>query len=126
VAKGKSFPSLKESLNILLTFILISIAWVFFRSENISQAINYLSVIFSLSFFKMPTITDSNKAFITAFLIVLLLLIEWMGREKDHALSKISDINSTPFRWLAYSAILSIVFFLGNFSENLEFIYFQF
>lgn len=47
VAVNSWFPSFKELVNILITFFLVVLAWVFFRSENITAAIEYLSLMFT-------------------------------------------------------------------------------
>jgi alginate O-acetyltransferase complex protein AlgI len=51
VAKGKLLPTIKEFLNISMTFCLTVFAWIFFRAENIGHALSYISKIFSSSFF---------------------------------------------------------------------------
>lgn len=40
---------LKDVPNILVTFVLVVLAWVFFRAENLSHATGYLESIFSLN-----------------------------------------------------------------------------
>ena len=47
VAQGSVLPSLKELFSILLTFSLTVFAWVFFRAENLSHAIQYILDVFS-------------------------------------------------------------------------------
>ena len=57
VAKGKMLPSLKEFSRMLLTFLLVVLAWVFFRADSMHQAINYISHIFTSALFKIPEIS---------------------------------------------------------------------
>jgi hypothetical protein len=38
----------------LSTFLLITLAWIFFRAENVTVAINYISNLFSMSIFTIP------------------------------------------------------------------------
>ena len=47
VAKNKYFPSFKEIFQIVSTFILTTLAWIFFRAETFHQALKYISGIFS-------------------------------------------------------------------------------
>ncbi len=42
VAQGKIFPTLKEIFQLIITFTLTVFAWIFFRSENLSHAIDYI------------------------------------------------------------------------------------
>ena len=48
VAGGnKFFPSLKEVFQILTTFFITVVAWIFFRAESISHAFDYIAEMFS-------------------------------------------------------------------------------
>jgi D-alanyl-lipoteichoic acid acyltransferase DltB (MBOAT superfamily) len=47
VAKGKYLPTLKEFFDIGLTFGLTVFAWIFFRANNVTHAMSYISGIFS-------------------------------------------------------------------------------
>ena len=46
--KNKLGGKLPRPIKVLLTFIIILIAWVFFRAENINIALNYLSKMFGV------------------------------------------------------------------------------
>jgi D-alanyl-lipoteichoic acid acyltransferase DltB (MBOAT superfamily) len=50
VAAGRVFPTFGESWRMLITFILTVIAWIFFRSSNLTQAFDIIASIFSDSF----------------------------------------------------------------------------
>ncbi len=120
VAKGKVFPTLRELLLILTTFGMTVIAWIFFRAENISHAISYLSGIFSSSLFIDPEIFPMY----TIILIVVFVLIEWLGRENQYAIEKLWIKQKPIYRYAFYYLLMaSIVIFKGN---QQEFIYFQF
>lgn len=43
VAENKLLPSVKELLQIIITFLLVVIGWIIFRSEDINQAYNYIN-----------------------------------------------------------------------------------
>lgn len=120
VAKGKLIPSLKEISLILLTFGLTVFAWIFFRAENISHSKNYISEIFSTSIFEMPEIIPKKLILI----LIIFITTEWLGREGQFAISHI-NLNK-PFRWLFYFVLILVIYFFGNYSETIEFIYFQF
>ena len=47
VAEGKLLPSVKDLLNMSITFALTLFAWIFFRAENVQHAFQYISQIFS-------------------------------------------------------------------------------
>ncbi|CAM3701256.1 membrane bound O-acyl transferase MBOAT family protein [Flavobacterium saliperosum S13] len=125
VAKSRFLPSPKDFFNILLTFGLTVLAWIFFRAENIGHAISYLSGIFSLDLFSVPKFPGMGKALSTILLILFFIAIEWMGRENKYAIEKIGSKVSRPLRWSFY---VLIIFLIGMFLETEEtpFIYFQF
>lgn len=122
VAKNRLFPSLKDFLQIVSTFLLTTLAWIFFRAENMSVAIDYLRNIFSFSLFTKPTIGSVD------FIVILLVFvaIEWIAREKLHPLELIK-INKTTriLQPVILSVIIWSIILWGAF-DNKEFIYFQF
>ena len=126
VAQGRLFPSVKEVSAIVLTFSLTVLAWIFFRAENVSHAFGYLKNIFSDSLLSMPEIEGKAKAYTTLALIGFLLTIEWLSRDQQHALSRMKVFKKRPVRWAGYVSIVLVIYFLGNFSESSDFIYFQF
>ncbi len=122
IAAGKWFPNLREILQLLATFGVTTCAWVFFRAKNISAAFDYLKGIFSKSLFSIPSIRPSNLL----VFIVLLILMEWFAREKQHALENIGHQLSLPFRYVLYFGLSFLVLFHLKFHQASEFIYFQF
>jgi D-alanyl-lipoteichoic acid acyltransferase DltB (MBOAT superfamily) len=122
VALGKYLPSLREFLQIGMTFSLTVLAWIFFRAENISHALSYLATIFSKSFFTVPDIIG-NMSVLTV-LIFIFISIEWLGRNDQYAIDKLTLSWKSPLRYVFYySIIIAIFWFLG---EEQQFIYFQF
>lgn len=120
VAQGKYFPTLKEIISMGMTFSLTVFAWIFFRSENITHALNIISEIFSSSLFSLPTIMPK----MLFLLLLIFILIEWFGREGQYAIATVGLCWFKPVRWSFYFLlIISILLFQ---SENQEFIYFQF
>ncbi len=116
-----SFPSLKEGGRILLTFILTILAWVFFRADNISHALDYITEIFSFSLFTRPEILPWE----IMSLIAIFMSIEWFGRDGLYALDGLNTIKSS-FVKVGISFLLIIVTILYMSNTEQEFIYFQF
>jgi alginate O-acetyltransferase complex protein AlgI len=122
VAKGKSLPSLRELFDILLTFSLTLIAWIFFRSASVGQALQIIGGIFSKDLFKMP---QTSPRPVILVIIILFVIIEWIGREGKYAIENIG-IRWTPvLRWSFYSFIIVCI---GMYMQTTgsDFIYFQF
>jgi D-alanyl-lipoteichoic acid acyltransferase DltB (MBOAT superfamily) len=120
VAQGKYLPSFKDILNIGVTFSLTVIAWVFFRAADMSHAISFLREMASASFFTIPEF----KPVSLLLLMVLFMIAEWFGREKQFAL-QIDGIKQKPIRWAIYFTIIFVTVLFGSF-EKTEFIYFAF
>jgi len=124
VAQGKYLPSIKELLNISISFGLTVFAWIFFRAENIEHALGYISILMSDSLFNMPYFLGIRKAALIVVLIVFFLLIEWIGREQQYAIKSIVSKWKKPFQWGFYYLIAMMIFLYGATSK--DFIYFQF
>ncbi len=124
-AEGKFLPSLREALGILTTFGLTVLAWIFFRAENMTHAMDFLSGIFSSTLFSFPYFPEISKAYITLGLIVVFVLIEWAGRSRQFAIEQMTGTWVRPLRWSFYTSLILIIFYLGSF-EEISFIYFQF
>lgn len=124
VAKGRALPTLKESYGMFTTFLLVVIAWIFFRADSVGQAFSIVSEIASPSLFTMPAV-QSLHALITLLIIVVFMIIEWMGREQDYAIAQLGITWKRPVRYAMYYSLVFSIMYFGNFSEN-QFIYFQF
>ncbi len=120
VAQGRLFPNFRELRQILYTFSITLIAWIFFRSENIMSGFHYLHLMISTSLMTLPEIFPGRLLIIIIFFVAA----EWIQREKAHAL-EINDLGiSTKYRWGIYYTVLMIIFWFGG--GQSEFIYFQF
>lgn len=122
VAKGKNIPTIKEFLAMSLTFSLTVLAWIFFRSNNLSHALSYLAGIFSKSLLSIPT----YKPPYLFLLLCLFILIEWVGREHQYAIQKMGLTWAKSVRWLFYLALVLVIYYFSLSSSTQEFIYFQF
>lgn len=124
VAEGKYIPTLKEMFQMLTTFTLIVLAWIFFRADSLDHAIRFMSEIFSKSLFTIPYFEGRGHALDTGILIIIFLLIEWLGREKNYAIEKLQNVFNKPVRWLVYYIIIIAIFWFSG--KQQQFIYFQF
>lgn len=123
VASGKLFPSLKELIQMSITFMLALFGWIIFRAENIEQALSYFKGIFNSSLLTFPTEGFTTGTFIIPFVLIF-ILIEWLQREKNHGL-EISNIHNRWIRYVIYSTISFVILIFVNEAPE-EFIYFQF
>lgn len=119
VAQYSIFPTIKESLQLISTFILASLAWVFFRAENVTKAWDYITMIFSKTLFTIPDVQSKR----TIILVVLFMLVEWVGRNNKYALEHFCS-EKKVLRWAFYYAVILALFMFTG--DEQQFIYFQF
>lgn len=124
VAQGRYFPSIKELFNMLLTFGIIVLAWIFFRAESIGQALDFFSKIFSKSLFTIQKFPGRGGALTALLLVMVFIFIEWLGREQQYAIEKLGLTWKRPIRYAIYYAIIISLCLFGGKSQ--QFIYFQF
>lgn len=120
VAQGRTWPTVREAINMVLTFALANLAWIVFRSENIGQAWDFIAKIFSRSLFTVPEVMPV-KIFL---LIFIFMIIEWMGREEQYAIARLAIHRPRLIRWSVYYAIIFCIFYFAGTDQ--QFIYFQF
>lgn len=122
VAQGRLLPSLKELLQMAVTFLLVVIGWIIFRAENINDAFNYITLMVT-DF--TPCVPQHGKS--ALFYAALLLVVEWLHRDKQFGL-QISDggglLARRTVRWAIYVVLALFTLLWAGTQE--EFIYFQF
>ncbi|GAB2497076.1 MBOAT family O-acyltransferase [Algoriphagus taiwanensis] len=111
-------PSLWEVIQILVTFGMVTLAWVFFRSESMGEAIGYFNSFlanplkegFRISLYQLPLAA-----------VLLMLTLEWIFRGKQILAFKFPLV-----RYAGYVGIVMTILFFGAFFNPQDFIYFQF
>ena len=119
---GKNRRYVHKKINVsewprmLLTLVLVMMGWVLFRAPSIADAWGYICGMGTDSLFTLPMITDP-MVWVSIVMIVLMIVVEWRGREQDTA--------PLPHnRWVYYAIVLLIYWFATD--KTTEFIYFQF
>jgi D-alanyl-lipoteichoic acid acyltransferase DltB (MBOAT superfamily) len=119
-AQGKDFSSIKEIFQTGFTFGLTTFAWIFFRAENLNQALVYISGIFSRSLFMIPKILPLK----ILVLVAVFVFFEWLGREQRYAIAQFATNWPRPFRWAFYYIAIFVIFYFSGTQQ--QFIYSQF
>ncbi len=120
VAQHKMLPSFIELLQMLSTFLAVVLAWVFFRSKNVTQAIDYLTLMFTS--FDFPPIYKSGLYSVGA-----LLLIDWIFKDDERLrFSKLKKYDKRFIRVGEAFCILIVVYLVSLNLSSGQFIYFQF
>ena len=119
-------PKLYTLMQIGITFALVNLGWIFFRSNSISDAVYVLKNLFSgisLNFSNVGIGTGWSQLIIV---FVLIILMETMHVIQERTGIK-NFLSASPLllRWLAYAAIVMTILLFGAF-DGTEFIYFQF
>ncbi len=108
-----------RAFGLIITFVLVLIGWVFFRSENLTSAFSYIGEMFRWN--NKIDISIDLKSLIGIF---ILIVVETYNRSKQFGLD-LAHWQSQSLRWMAYTCLVIIVLAYGNFNEQ-KFIYFNF
>lgn len=108
------------SVDFIITFFIVMIAWTFFKANNLNQAFNIISVIFSKSTLSLPEIFPKTIILLSS----LFFLAEFIGRNEQYAISSLGLNWKRGYRWALYCLIIMIIFLFAG--KQQEFIYFQF
>lgn len=116
--------TLKEWLNILLTFVLVTIGWIIFRSPDISVAFDFIKRLFDLSDYGMPNI-NPKRLFVIFECMMAIMFVAFMEikhKTSDVVLSFVSQYRIVNFIGYIAVTIWALLFY----SVGQTFIYFQF
>jgi alginate O-acetyltransferase complex protein AlgI len=120
-------PSFQKFLRVLITFLLVTLAWIFFRANTISDAFYIVSHLFT-GWGSSPRVTFS---FTVAPFELLVATGSIMILEIAHLLQRRGSIREMlthkPLwvRWALYYGAITAILLCGNFGSK-QFIYFQF
>ena len=113
---------LKNIPSILLTFFLVTIAWVFFRAANVEIATSIVYNIAQVSDISLAVFYKTSKALLFTMIITIgiftLMVFEYNAVQKNYKEVKLK-------MWSAIAVSILIVF-MGVFKNPSDFIYFQF
>jgi outer membrane protein assembly factor BamD (BamD/ComL family) len=101
------------------TFLLATLAWVFFRASSLAQAFGYLG-----RFFTHPVGGLDTTYVPYIILCVALVAVEWPQREQDFAFRQIQRVPMVV-RWASYCTLLLALLVLGTHGAQ-QFVYVQF
>ena len=114
-----NWESVLNVLTILFTFLLTCIAWIFFRSKSITDALNYCSKMMTNLQFKTQYFAIERYNYELLYVLLVFIIVEWNFRTQLEPISG-------KFSWIKLGLCLAAILALGVFSDSKEFIYFQF
>jgi D-alanyl-lipoteichoic acid acyltransferase DltB (MBOAT superfamily) len=119
----KLIPHPMDLINMAITFLLVTIGWIIFRAESASQASIYFRNIF-----RPKSATDIlasyPEAYATVGFVVVLLIVEWIQKNRIHGLNFASLRFPHLLRFVIYTVIIIFIVWFAGKPE--QFIYFQF
>ena len=117
-------PSLRDVLNIIKTFALVTTAWIFFRAESLFHALDYLKHMASFEFKPVTFLNPYDNQVLSHEIIYLIgfILIEYLLATKVLSIFSKKWIN----RILIDLCLTILLIFNSPISSDLSFIYFQF
>ena len=115
IAENTFLPSPKELIQVGVTFILVTIGWVFFRSETIGDSFNYLNQML----FEVNIPNQFRSGILN---IIVLTIIDYLIRKDERVIFKTSFV----YRYLLYVILFLLIVFSSMENSVEEFIYFQF
>ncbi len=119
VAEDKLLPSFRELLQMMFTFGLTSFAWIFFRADSLFDAVNFIKRIFTDLRFALQYLSIERYNVEMLLIIGIFVFLEWFHRHLEHPFSG-------TFKWVKIILIILMLLTLGVYSDQQEFIYFQF
>jgi alginate O-acetyltransferase complex protein AlgI len=119
-------PSLKRIIQTSITFLLICLAFLFFRANSVSHAWLIIKKIVSLNgpLYIGDTRNEMHAFVYSVLVIVLLFCIEWVQEYRPGKWLVFRSPN-IALRYLSYACLLIIILLIGVFDGG-QFIYFQF
>lgn len=128
-SKGPArFPLISNTIQILITFTFVSIGWVFFRANNVNDAITIFKSFAEVSRDQLSIWTfgyaNLDDLVIAFAFIGVLLTIELM-KERVDLINDWLPKQHQLVRWSVYLSFVLIIAVFGKFNKN-EFIYFAF
>lgn len=110
--------------SIIVTFIFVNFAWIFFRSQNIEQAFAVINKINAFDNWSLSALKPKFQVSKAIFLILVLFAGELLYYNFSEKIKSVLKENlGARITLVVFIAIMILLF--GNFSSN-NFIYFQF
>ena len=120
VATGRLLPTPFDCLRILLTFVLVTLGWVIFRSPTIGFAAHYFARIFGKGTALIPW---EGEYMVMLPAIAVMFCVEWLNRAHSHGFQR--HCRYRILRWTGYASLVFIIMAFMQTNE-MPFIYFQF
>lgn len=123
IAENSLFPSLKELVQVLITFILVTFSYIFFRSLTITEAFSYISQIATDFRYESYAHPMGYRMIDYYLLIAIFIIYEYIIRKDER---RPFNFKNPVLRFLIYALIILSTLLFYDDGVNRSFIYFQF
>jgi D-alanyl-lipoteichoic acid acyltransferase DltB (MBOAT superfamily) len=117
-------PGLYKFLQVLVTFLLVYFSWIFFRANNLGEAITVIKNHFIFNGSAPVNLFRIPADFAISFVSILVLLILDFGEERFALWNRVRMLP-VPVKVLFLVLFISVIFLFGVWNEA-DFLYFQF
>jgi hypothetical protein len=125
-------PKLHSFLKVLITFSSVCFAWIFFRANTVSDALDIISNVvmgwekaFAVETLEnIPFWGPLKFELVVSFISIGILLSVHLMEQRGNIIDRFSE-KPAWIRWPVYYSLLLAILLFGNFGAR-QFIYFQF
>lgn len=121
IAENRRIPSFKEIYQVLFTFSLVTLAWIFFRQTDSQLALEYIKRMVSNAIEFPEQFKTWQEIDAGIFWIIPFVLYDWINRRNERV-ARFPKV--TILRWTMYVLMIFCIFMFSN--RDQAFIYFQF
>ncbi|HLO91034.1 MAG TPA: MBOAT family O-acyltransferase [Lentimicrobium sp.] len=123
----KIYSKIGKIPSIIITFFIVVIGWVFFRVENVNDALTFLNRMFAFEFTSMPVLTTQFVFFLLIAVFFAFFSITNLGEriQNEVFFGRYPTSRHLSFSFIAIALLLLSVSSITSFGFN-PFIYFRF
>jgi len=107
---------------VLITFVVVSVTWIFFRANSFEQAFTIIHAMLALTSGPATISIEKFYVILTCGITLIILVSHWIMRERS--LERI--INETPWWLRSFIMAAMIIILITCSGDDRAFIYFQF
>jgi len=118
----KDHPRLHHAVQVTITFLLVSFAWIFFRAGSMSDALYVVSHLFD----DLAGLSRRGRFAFDGFILFFILFMEFVHYvHRDRGIGNLFSERPLLVRWSLYYALVMMTVLFGSYGQQ-RFIYFQF
>lgn len=117
--KIQQFTKIQKVIKKIFIFSIVTIAWIFFRSDNVESSIGFIKQVLLNCYENPKNFLEFSPNQMILYYSLFFILVDWVFRKNER------DLDNVKFKYLGILFVNLIFFHLLSQSEE-SFIYFQF